>query len=250
MKIPRWQDESLIPIAICIVMGSSISCVAQNLPSARGESIEAKRQHHEDTVLGYLRDVAWSSRKAIRLYYQADCQPMKNSVVDYSVPFPFFPLQSPPADKTGVAAVREIFKNAKDIMIAEEPPGIVRIWVGKVPTEILRTRISLLTLDRQAQYDPSSAIMAIESTKEVEAAKTSLGLSEAPHGGGLVALAENGLPCLPASMKNITVDQALDMIAKTWGGPVVFGVCSSPTDSAGKKLFLLRNGAAVLGQPF
>jgi hypothetical protein len=175
---------------------------------------------------------------------------MKDSVVDYSVPFPFFPLQPPSPDKTGAAAVREIFKNVENVTISEEPPGIIRIWIGKVPTEILRTRISLLTLDRQAQYDPSSAIMAIGSTKEVEAAKTSLGLSEAPLCNGLVALAENGLPCLPASMKNITVDQALDMIAKTWGGPVVFGVCSSPTDSTGRKLFLLRNGGAVLGTPF
>ncbi len=234
-----------------LIMAGSIICLAtEGSQSTAGESLEARRQHHEDTVLGYLRDVAWSSRKAIRLYYQADCQSMKNSGVDYSVPFPFFPLQSPSADKTGVAAVREIFKNAKDTTIAEEPLGIIRIWVGKVPTEILRTRISLLTLDREAQYDPSSAIAAIESTKEVEAAKTSLGLSDAPYGGGLVALAENGLPCLPASIKNITADQALDMIAKTWGGPVVFGICSSPTDSTGSKLFVLRNGSAVLGQPF
>lgn len=232
-------------------MAGSIICLAtEDSQSTADESLEARRQHHEDTVLGYLRDVAWSSRKAIRLYYLAECQPMKDSVVDYSVPFPLFPLQPPSADKTGVAAVREIFKNAKDVTIAEEPPGIIRIWVGKVPTEILRTRISLLTLDRQAQYDPSFAIGAIESTKEVEAAKTSLGLSEAPDVGGLVAPIEDGLPCLPASMKNITVDQALDMIAKTWGGPVVFGVCSSPTDNTGGKLFLLGNGAAVLGTPF
>jgi hypothetical protein len=234
-----------------LIMAGSIICLAtEDSQSTAGESLEARRQHHEETVLGYLRDVAWSSRKAIRLYYQADCQPMKTSVVDYSVPFPLFPLQPPSADNSGVAAVREIFKNAEDVRIAEEPLGIIRIWVGKVPTEILRTRISLLTLDRQAQYDPSSAIGAIESTKEVEAAKNSLGLSDAPVCGGLVALAENGLPCLPASIKNITVDQALDMIAKTWGGPIVFGVCSSPTDTEGKKLFLLGNGAAVLGQPF
>lgn len=234
-----------------LIMAGCIVCLAtENSPNTGGQSLQARRQHHEEAVLGYLRDVAWSSRKAVRLYYEADCQPMKNSVVDYSVPFPFFPIQSPSADKTGVAAVREIFKNAQHVRITEEPPGIIRIWVGNVPTEILRTRISLLTLDRQAQYDPSSAIGAIETTKEMEAAKTSLGLSDAPVSGGLVALAENGLPCLPASMKNITVDQALDMIAKTWGGPIVFGVCSSPTDSAGEKLFLLTSGAAVLGQPF
>ena len=234
-----------------LVMAGSIICLATEDPqTTAGESLEARRQHHEEAVLGYLRDVAWSSRKAIRLYYLAECQPMKDSVVDYSVPFPLFPLQPPSPKKTGVAAVREIFKNAKDVTIAEETPGIIRIWVGKVPTEILRTRISFLTLNRQAQYDPSSAIGAIESTKEVEAAKTSLGLTDTPVAGGLVALAENGLPCLPASVKNITVDQAFDMIAKTWGGPVVFGVCSSPTDNTGRKLFLLLNGAAVLGTPF
>src|SRR6266511_6413928 len=95
-----------------LIMAGSIICLAtEGSQSTAGESLEARRQHHEDTVLGYLRDVAWSSRKAIRLYYQADCQSMKNSGVDYSVPFPFFPLQSPSADKTGVAAVREIFKN-------------------------------------------------------------------------------------------------------------------------------------------
>jgi hypothetical protein len=175
---------------------------------------------------------------------------MKDSVVDYSVPFPLFPLQPPSPDKTGVAAVREIFKNAEDIRIAVEPPGIIRIWIGKVPAEILRTRISLLTLDRQAQYDPSFAIGAIESTKELEAAETSRGLSLAPNVGGLVAAAENGLPCLPASMKNITVDEALDVIAKTWGGPVVFGACTAPADSRGRKLFWLGNGGAVLGKPF
>jgi hypothetical protein len=235
---------------VVLMMGTAIVCVAQNLPSAQEQSLDTRRQRHEETVLEYLRDVAWSSRKAIRLYYRADCQPMKDSVVDYSVPFPFFPLHPPSPDKAGIAAVREIFKNAEDVTIAEEPPGITRIWIGKVPTEILRTRISLLTLDRQAQYDPSFAIGAIESTKELEAAETSLRVSAAPNVGGLVAPAENGLPSLPASMKNITVDEALDMIARTWGGPVVFGACTDPTDSRGRKLFWLENGGAVLGRVF
>jgi len=236
---------------IVFSIASSIVCVAgQNLPGVPGRSVAERRHRQEETVMGYLRDVAWSSRKAIRLYYRADCQPMKDSVVDYSVPFPFFPLQAPSPDKTGVEAVREIFKNAQDVRIAEEPRGIIRIWIGKVPTEILRTRISLLTLDRQAQYDPSFAIGAIESTKELEATETSLGVREVPNVGGLVAPAENGLPSLPASLKNLTVDEALDMIAKTWGGPVVFGACTAPTDSKGRKLFWIGNSSAVLGKRF
>ena len=236
---------------VVLMMGSSITCVvAQNLPSAQDRSLEARRQRHEEAVSEYLRDVAWSSRKAIRLYYLADCHPLKGSLVDYSVPFPFIRVQPPSRGKTGLAAVREIFKNARDVTIAEEPPGIIRIWIGKVPTEILRTRIRLLTLSRQAQYDPDLAIGAIASTKEMDAAMTSLGVSLSPNVGGLVAPAENGLPCLPASVKNVTVDQALDMIAKTWGGPVVYGACTRGTDVKGAKLFWLGYGGAVLGKAF
>jgi hypothetical protein len=250
MKILRWQDEPLIPIAICIVMGSSIICVAQNLPSARGESIEARRQRHQETVLEYLRDVAWSSRKAIRLYYQANCAPMNGSLVDYSVPMPLFRVQPPSRGKNGLAAVRDIFNHVKGVRIAEKPEGIIRIWIGKVPTEILRTRIHRLTLDRQAQYDPSSAIAAIESTREMDAAMNSLRLTLSPDVGGLVAPAWKGLPHLPGSVNDMTVDQALDMIAKTWGGPVVYGACTARTGENGAKLFAIWNAGAVLGQTF
>jgi hypothetical protein len=163
---------------------------------------------------------------------------------------PFFRVQSPSRGKTGLAAVREIFKNARGITIAEEPAGIIRIWVGKVPTGILRTKIRELNFKRQAQYDPSLAIGAIASTKETDAAMTSLGLTLSPDAGGLLAPAENGLPCLPSTMRNVTVDQALDMVAKTWGGPVVYGACTARTGENGTKLFWLWYGGYVMGTAF
>jgi hypothetical protein len=233
------------------IMAGCIVCLAtENSDGTRDQSLEARSYDEEKAVLEYLRDIAWSSRKAIRLYFRADCQPMKGSVVDYSVPFPLFRVQRPSPDKTGVAAVREIFKNAENVTITEQPRGIIRIWIGKVPKEILRTRISLLRLDRQAQYDPSFAIAAIMSTKEVEAAEDLLKVSESPNTGGLLGPAENNLPCLPALMKNTTVDEVLDMIAKTWGGPVVFGACTTPTDNIGRKLFSIDYGGGVFGTPF
>jgi hypothetical protein len=236
---------------VILVMGSFIVCVAaQDLPSARDRSLAGRRQRHEEAVLKYLGDVAWSSRKAIRLYYQAECSPMKGSTVDYSVPFPFFKVRPPSRDKTGLTAVREMFKNARDVTIAEEPTGIIRIWIGKVPTEILQTRIFLLTLKREEQYDPNLAIGAIESTKEMNGAMTSLGVTSAPDGGGLMTQPANDLPYLPASMKNVTLDQALDIVAKTWGGPVVYGACTIPTNKKGAKLFALWYGGSVVGKAF
>src|SRR6478672_3278233 len=89
------------------IMAGCIVCLAtENSPSTGDQSLETRSYDEEKAVLGYLRDVAWSSRKAIRLYFCADCQPMKDSVVDYSVPFPLFQLQQPSPDNSGVAAVR------------------------------------------------------------------------------------------------------------------------------------------------
>ena len=51
-------------------------------------------------------------------------------------------------------------------------------------------------------------------------------------------------------MNDVTVDQALDMIAKTWGGQVVYGACNARTGENGTKLFAISNAGAVLGQTF
>ena len=221
-------------------------CPAAQNSGTDGQSLEARSQSHEEAVLKYLREVAWSSRKAIRLYYHADCR--KTFPVDYSIPLPLFTVQPPSEGKTGLAAVREIFKNAKDVTIAEEPQGIIRITIGEVPTEILRTKIRDLTLQSQARYDPSLAIGAIASAKEMSAAMTSLGLTLSPNAGGLMAPVEKGMPCLPSAMRDVTVDQALDVIAKTWGGPVVYATCSASTGENNTRLYALWYGGAVLGQ--
>jgi hypothetical protein len=236
-------------ISLLIIESFLASLAAQDLSNARTDS-QPTRQHHEEAVLEYLRDVAWSSRKAMRLYYQADCHSPKAASIDDDVPFPTFSVQPPSGDKSGLAAVREIFKNAKDVTIKEEPEGIIRIWIGKVPTEILQTRIPQVRLDRLAQYDPELAIGAIENTKEIDAAKHSLRVTSVLNVGGLMAPAEKSLPSLPSSMTNLTMDQALDMIAKTWGGPVVYGACSVPTGQKGTKMFRVGYGGAVLGTPF
>ncbi len=236
---------------LLVVIGISIvTCAALNLTSARRETGEWKSQQAKEAVLEYLRDVALSSRKALRLYYQADCHSPKPGSVDDDVPFPVFVVQPPSEGSNGVAAVREIFKNAKEVTVKEEPEGIIRIWVGKAPTEILRTRISQIHFDRQAQYDPDLAIGAIESTKEMHAAKKALGVASVLNVGGLMAPAERGVPRLPVSMKNVTVDQTLDTIAKTWGGPVVYGACTVGTGKNSIKLFALWYGGAVLGRKF
>jgi hypothetical protein len=175
---------------------------------------------------------------------------VNGSLVDYSIPMPLFRVQPPSQGRSGLAAVRDIFNHAKGVRIVEKPEGIIRIWLGKVPTGILRTKIHRLIWDRQAQYDPSFAIAAIESTKEMDAAMNSLRVTLSPNVGGLVAPVEKKLPHFPGSANDVTVDQALDMIAKTGGSPVVYGACTARTGENGTKLFAIWSAGAVLGQTF
>ena len=58
---------------------------------------------------------------------------------------------------------------------------------------------------------------------------------------GAVVEPMKGLPHLPASIRNVTMEQALDKIAKTWAGEgvVIYGVCTEPTQQNGDTLFWL-----------
>jgi hypothetical protein len=37
-----------------------------------------------------------------------------------------------------------------------------------------------------------------------------------------------GLPHLPSTMTNVTMDKALDMVARTFRGVVIYGACTEP----------------------
>jgi hypothetical protein len=81
------------------------------------------------------------------------------------------------------------------------------------------------------------AIVAILETREIKRASRSLGWQPVSHLGGTVSDPFADLPHLPSSIKNMTVDQVLDLIATTFQRPVVYGACAQPTGSKGEKLF-------------
>jgi len=130
---------------------------------------------------------------------------------------------------TGLVAVREIFKNDKHVMVSEDRSGMIRVTIGQPVSALLQTRIHSLTLKLHEQYNAMLAIFAILNSKNVETAMDQLGFDQ-PNivfGGG-IALPEKGgrLPHLPASMKDLTMDQALDAVARTFGGVVIYETCA------------------------
>lgn len=216
---------------IVLLLGSALGFAnAEGLP--RGYVIS---QHNQEAVLKYLRPALLSRGGAGRIYYSAACKTKDGE----TLPFPRVEVRPPSNGTTGLVAVREIFENDKRVMVSADRSGMIRITIGQPASALLQTRIRSLPLKLHEQYNGMLAIFAIENTTEVEVAERKLGFyhPNIVFGGG-IALPEKGvrLPHLPASMKDLTMDEALDAVAKTFRGIVIYETC---VDRNGKRLVSL-----------
>jgi len=203
---------------------STIGCQRLITAVATPVILQEESERNEKAVLRYVWPVLKSSGKAARIYYAAVC----HSNEDYAA-FPWINAQPPPSGKTGLAAIQGIFRNDKSVDIREDETGIIRIKLGNVPDTILHTRISFLRLDASSQYNATVAIEAIEESNEVQAAarKLNIHIPVKVYNMLLVQPAE-GEPHLPASMMDVTMDEALDLVAMTFKGVVLYGACVQP----------------------
>jgi len=203
---------SLRAIALLSVMLASLQTTdVRSAPNPFSQSApnpisQDEGDRNEQALLKAFWPMIKTSAKAVRVYYRARCQKVDN----YQIPFPKDIAEG------GIAAM-------------EERPGIFSIRIGNVPDELLRTKIPNLVLTPVQQYDAWSAIRAIEGTPEFTSAIRKLRLHrESRVSNQPVQMPMAGLPHLPSTMKNTTVDQALDAVAKTLGVVVVYGYCESP----------------------
>ncbi len=178
-------------------------------------------------VLRYLWPVLSSAGKTGRVYYRAVCPP---DLRYYPLRFPQIDVQPPSEIGTDLAIVQSIFRRDHDVAVTEDKNGIVRVRIGEVPDTVLRTRISTLSFNWDTQYNVLTAISAIESAPEVQSAMRTLKVSSTARVYNYRVLhPAAGRPHLPAEVSNVTVDQALDMVARTWGGIVFYGACTEPS---------------------
>jgi hypothetical protein len=187
-------------------------------PAARNESLRA--------VLTNLRPVLSSAGKAGRIYYRAICAPDDDK---FPLRFPKIDVQRPAATGADLSIVRSIFRLDPDVTAAEGIPGIVRVRIGTVPDAILRTHLSTLKLTPTEQYNSFLAIEAIANSSQVRSVMEKLHIGVPVRAVNMpFVLPADGLPHLPPELLNVTMDQALDMVAKTWGGIVFYGACTDP----------------------
>lgn len=187
------------------------------IPSENGKHFERAVLQDLWPALGYGQIVG-------RIYYTAVCRPNESIAAS----FPRLDLRPPPDGKVGVAAVRDIFQHVKGVSVTEREPGIIRIRIGFVPDDLLRVKISYLVLTPEEQYNYWLAIFKIQAAQEVRSAMQKLEIGPRLTINIIpVQQPIAGLTHLPAVMGSVTVDQALDSVAKTFRGVVLYQFCTS-----------------------
>lgn len=182
--------------------------------------------HSKDALLTLLRPALRTAREDGRVYYGGTYPANTGEIV----PFPVLQIEAPPTGDLGLVAVRDIFRAQSGVTIGERP-GIIAVTIGDPTLAVLSTKIRMLSLTPVEQYNPTLAINAIEATNEVGAGMQQLRFKtpQITLSEQLVTQPARGLPHLPPSMKDLTLDQALDSVARTFKGIVFYGACEEPS---------------------
>lgn len=191
-------------------------------------------ERNRDQVLKLLVPVLRMSKAPCRLAFSGVC-------ANDTFPFPVFPRVNvmPPKGKETLASVREIFKEDKNTSVTRSPSGMIRITLGQPPLALLETRLRSIRFTTEQAYNGWRAVGAVLNANEVGLAMKQRHLEKGiKMDVGPLAVQEQGrkLPHLPAVIKNQTMDQVLDLIAKTFGGIVIYETCAAPD---GKRLVYL-----------
>jgi hypothetical protein len=209
--------QIFLVLIVVVILGDGVARVD-------AEAVRTADKRNIDALMKYLRPVLKPVGGAARIYYVGTCY--RNG--DVSV-FPRLKLQPPSNGAVGLVAVRKIIQNDKRVTVAKDQSGIIRINIGRLPSPILQTKIRSLKLKPEEQYTDLLALQVIEKAKEVDAAVKPGEDAFNKRGGGevvvssiLVQTPTEGFPHLPAVMKNVTLDRALDSVAQTFGDIVTY----------------------------
>jgi hypothetical protein len=194
---------------------------------ATAESVRDER--NTEAFLRYLRPVLQPVGGAGRIYYVGTCSPKD----DLSA-FPRLKLQRPSKGAVGLTAVRQIVQNDKRVTVTKDRSGMIRINIGGQPSRILQTNIHVIKLKPDEQSTPWFAIEQIEKAKEIEAVRKPGEEAFERIGGNWVVVssiivntAHEGAH-MPAQLKNLTFDQALDSVAKNFGAILMYEEWKGP----------------------
>lgn len=160
---------------------------------------------------------------AARVYYEANCS-------GNSMTFPRINFSPPSRGEVGVVAVKSIFRLVKNVSVNRDPDGIIHIRLGNFSNRILSTKISKVIFNGPARYNHDFALGAIGNAPEIRntLAKLNIRGSTGAAINMMFIQPAPDLPHLPPVLTDLTLDQALDAVAHTFQGIILFGECKRP----------------------
>lgn len=210
-----------------LLLGMVTPCLSASSNQSSQSDAVAENVRTETAVLKYLELALHPTHLVGRLDFHGTCDYKSGGYVL----FPTINTEPPPNGVSGLAAVREIFRNDPNVVVTESSSQIIRIKIGKISSIILNTKLPKLKLSQIARYNPAwpGAIDMIVESNNVSAAMAKLNVRHVSvllMGG--VQLPLETVPHLPQFLKDTTVNQAFDLIAKTFHGIVLYGECTNP----------------------
>jgi hypothetical protein len=191
-------------------------------PRSAGVSIK-DGAHNELVMMKYLWPTLNYGQIAGRIYYTSVCPPGV-----FPLLFPKLNVQPPSKGQVGISAARDIFRHEPRVSVMESASGIIRMKIGTISEELLLARIPSLTLSPTEQYNYAMAISEIQDAPPVLSAMRRLNLQPLLRTFDMAVVEPaEGLPHLPSVLTNITMDQALDLVAETFHGVVLYEMCAS-----------------------
>lgn len=204
--------------ALCVAPGCS-PCPQQ---PKDGQEDSVSKERRIDTMKTLVREVE-SDVKVARIEYRGTCDMSNSERIDP----PFIELSPASATLSGIERLRAMLSRDQDTSVTQSA-GMTRIRINKVTGSILDTNLQTITLTPNQQYNPQPAIIAFANHSEIQNSLQHLNTRFALSMGGLETLPSPNLPHLEPSMSHLTLDDALDRIARTFSGVVVYKECVRP----------------------
>lgn len=218
--------------AVCIVLlASTTGCLGATTIGAKKDVASRESMDAAAAFFKALNSALSSSGEVARVSYHEECL---FDDFGYMVP-PKIEIHAPAKDHKGLQAVQEMVRGDPNIKVSEDS-GIVRISIGDVSKEFLSTRFHSVKFNQVAQFNPRDvgAVDAVEDAPDVKDAMARLKVTQVGvYIDHLVEPPLESLPHLPPTISDMTVNQAYDLIAKTFHGVVLYGEC---TNAEGQKL--------------
>jgi hypothetical protein len=178
------------------------------------------------SAVHYLVPVLVSAGTGAIISYRGVCG------VPGSIPFPKLKVHAPSDNATGLEAIKEIYQGNENVRVALGSDGVFRIDIGAFPKRILKARLAQVSFDRDAQFDSLSAILDLMNADYFQMAEKRLKVYRPTEIVDILTSGPGpGRPHLPVTLRNMTVEQILGVMAKTWKGIALYGVsCDDPKE--------------------